>query len=117
MWGDRDVVKNEEEAPYHVVVDVEAIREQGRIEMWHQVTGRWLWGDHFDITRTLLRRTIEHRAVLMNSSSSSGKDVSMIAARVKNHEFFTWLMRFFAKESWCLSIRILALKKCKSCRR
>ena len=62
VTGDsRDVVKNEDEAPYHAEIDVEAIKEQGRIEMWNRVAGRWLWEGHLEITRTMIRNAIEHR--------------------------------------------------------
>ena len=62
VTGDsRDVVKNEDEAPYHAEIDIEAIKEQGRIEMWNRVAGRCLWEGHLEITRTMIRNAIEHR--------------------------------------------------------
>ncbi|WP_233005453.1 helix-turn-helix domain-containing protein, partial [Exiguobacterium aurantiacum] len=36
----RDVVKNEEEAPYHIEVDVESIKERAREEMWYELLGK-----------------------------------------------------------------------------
>ena len=62
VTGDtRDVVKNEEEAPYHVEIDIAAIEERGRIKMWHQVAGRWLWEGDFEIKRTMVRNAVAHR--------------------------------------------------------
>ncbi|WP_214818881.1 helix-turn-helix domain-containing protein [Exiguobacterium sp. s131] len=46
VTGDaRDVVKNEEEAQYHVEVDVEMIREQVREEMWYELLGKFVFED------------------------------------------------------------------------
>jgi len=62
VTGDaREVVKSEDVAPYHVEIDVEAIKEQGRIEMWHQVAGRWLWEGDFEISRRMVRNAVAHR--------------------------------------------------------
>ncbi|WP_144060648.1 hypothetical protein [Exiguobacterium chiriqhucha] len=62
VTGDaREVVKSEDVAPYHVEIDVEAIKEQERIEMWHQVAGRWLWEGDFEISRRMVRNAVAHR--------------------------------------------------------
>ena len=39
----RDVVKNEEEALYHVEVDGEAIKERAREEMWYKLLGKFVF--------------------------------------------------------------------------
>lgn len=57
----RDVIKNEEEAPYHVEIDIAAIEERGWIKMWHQVAGRWLWEGDFEISRTMVRNAVAPR--------------------------------------------------------
>lgn len=62
VTGDvRDVVKNEDEVPYHVEINIAAIEERGRIDMWHQVAGRWLWEGDFEISRKMVRNAVAHR--------------------------------------------------------
>lgn len=56
----RDVVKNEEEAPYHVEVDVESIKERAREEMWYELLGKFVFEDYFALKKTEVKAAVEH---------------------------------------------------------
>ncbi|TCI50351.1 DNA-binding protein [Exiguobacterium sp. SH5S13] len=61
VTGDvRDVVKNEDEAAYHVEIDVEAIKEQAREEMWYELLGRFIFEDYFVLKKSEIRAAVEH---------------------------------------------------------
>ena len=61
VTGDaRDVVKNEEEAPYHVEVDVEAIKERAREEMWYELLGKFVFEDYFVLKKSEVKAAVEH---------------------------------------------------------
>lgn len=53
----RDVVKNEEEAPYHVEVDVEEIKERAREEMWYELLDYFMFeGERIPFNKDLAGR-------------------------------------------------------------
>ncbi|STO53267.1 hypothetical protein [Exiguobacterium aurantiacum] len=56
----RVVVKNEEEAPYHVEVDVEAIKEQAREEMWYELLGKFVFEDYFVLKKSEVKAAVQH---------------------------------------------------------
>lgn len=57
----RDVVKNEEEASYYVEVDVEAIKERAREEMWYELLGKFVFEDYFVLKKTEVKAAVEHK--------------------------------------------------------
>ncbi len=72
VTGDaRDVVKNEEEAPYHVEVDVEAIKERAREEMWYELLGKFVFEDYFVLKKSEVKAAVEH----MRYSKEFGAEV------------------------------------------
>ncbi|MCT4783109.1 hypothetical protein, partial [Exiguobacterium himgiriensis] len=56
----RNVVKNEEEASYHVEVDVEAIKERAREEMWYELLGKFVFEDYFVLKKSEVKAAVEH---------------------------------------------------------
>ncbi|WP_031424876.1 helix-turn-helix domain-containing protein [Exiguobacterium sp. NG55] len=56
----RDVVKNEEEALYHVEVDIEAIKERAREEMWYELLGKFVFEDYFVLKKSEVKAAVEH---------------------------------------------------------
>ncbi|MEW8968918.1 MULTISPECIES: helix-turn-helix domain-containing protein [Exiguobacterium] len=67
----RDVIKNEEEASYHVEVDVEAIKEQVREEMWYEMLGKFVFEDYFVLKQSEVKAAVEH----MRHSKEFGAEV------------------------------------------
>lgn len=103
----RGVVKNEEEREYFTETDVEATKEWGRIEMQHQVAGRWLWEGDFEISRMMVCNTVAHGRYSKEFEQLVWERCLMDSAPLKKHAFFTWLMRSYLKKSWYRFIRIL----------
>ncbi|WP_214891364.1 helix-turn-helix domain-containing protein [Exiguobacterium sp. s142] len=61
VTGDgRDVVKNEDEAPYHVEIDVTAIKEQAREEMWYELLGKFVFEDYFVLKKSEVKAAVQH---------------------------------------------------------
>ncbi|MEB1807162.1 MAG: hypothetical protein LPK26_07650 [Bacillaceae bacterium] len=56
----RDIVKNEEEAPYHVEVDVEAIKERVCEEMWYELLGKFNFEGYFVLKKSKVKAAVQH---------------------------------------------------------
>lgn len=54
------IVKNEEEAPYHVEINVETIKEQVREEMWYELLGKFVFEDYFVLKKSEVKAAVEH---------------------------------------------------------